>query len=138
MTWRRLGVLAVGAILTSTIIAGCATSAPTQTSMPTATLAATPSGVLYALPVGDTGVACAGVGLEEATLTGDPSDPRVAWLTSPWGRRDVLFPRGFTARFSPRLEVLNTLGDVVAREGTVITGGCVTTGNGGPLLILWP
>jgi len=30
-----------------------------------------------------------------ATLTGDPSDPKVVWLATPSGRRDVLFPPRF-------------------------------------------
>jgi hypothetical protein len=127
----RLGVLALGAVLTSTILAGCATPAPSPTPSPTR------AALVYALPVGEAGGACAGVGLDKATLTGDPSDPKVVWLATPSGRRDVLFPPGFTARFTPRLEVLNGNGDVVAREGTVVTGGCVTgTGAQGPLLIL--
>ena len=111
------------------VVAGCAGS-PT----------ASPSMAVYALPaVSDAGGACAGIGVEGATLTGDPTDPRVAWLASPYGRHDVVFPSGFRARFRPRLEVLNANGDVVAREGTAVTGGCLAgPGPNGLLLILSP
>lgn len=80
---------------------------------------------------------CAGVGLVKAVLTGDPSDPRLAWLQTPTGRKDVVFPPGSSARFTPRLEVLDGNGKVVGREGDVIDGGCVTGPDAaGPLLIL--
>ena len=75
------------------------------------------------LPTFDTAV-CAGIGTD-ATLTGDPADPRVAWLESGGQRVDAVFPVGFTARFTPKLEVLDAHGVVVAQEGTHIDGGCV-------------
>ena len=78
--------------------------------------------------------ACAGVGTE-AILAGDRTDPRVAWLVSSGTRVDVVFPPGFTARFSPALEVLNASGAVVARAGDRIDGYCVTAG---PPLVLFP
>lgn len=124
--WQVL--VLVGALL----LAGCesVTSAPSPL----------PSG-LYAVPTIDTGKfdACAGVGLADARLTGSPEDPRVAWLTGKYGRKDVVFPAAFTARFTPDLEILDAGGKVVARDGQVIEGGCVTSGDpSGPLLILWP
>lgn len=104
-----------------------------------------PSGVPIRLPaVNPMPELCAGVGLLGATLTGDPHDPRVAWLkTEPTGsaasgagRLDVVFPPGFSARFDPGLEILDPAGRVVASEGDPINGGCDT--GGGPLLVLWP
>jgi hypothetical protein len=77
---------------------------------------------------------CRGVATE-AVLAGDPGDSRVAWLLEAGKRVDVVFPYGFSARFTPGLEVLNASGAVVARGGDRIEGGCVTDG---PLLILFP
>jgi hypothetical protein len=77
---------------------------------------------------------CLGVGLD-AVLRGDPNDERFAWLDSSDGRIDVFFPLGFVGRFTPRLEVLDTTGRVVAREGDQIVGGCWTVDDG-PILIL--
>lgn len=90
----------------------------------------------FQLPTIDVGPngGCAGVGTE-AVLTGDPHDPRVAWLISGGTRVDVVFPEGFTARFTPALEVLDASGAVVAHAGDRIDGYCVT---GGPPLLMWP
>jgi hypothetical protein len=98
--------------------------------------------------------ACPGVGLNNVVLTGDPDDPLVAWLV-PAERRDtfrrygeaasihgagrlnVLFPQGFTARFAPNLQILDTAGKVVSGEGDHITGACVTGSDPRTLLILF-
>lgn len=82
----------------------------------------------FALPTVPSAVssACRGVGLR-ATLHGDPSDPRIAWVVyDGGGRRDVIWPTGYRARFAPRLEVLDTDGRVVLGEGDRIEGACVT------------
>ena len=82
------------------------------------------------------GTLCAGVGLVDATLRGSRSDPRVAWIElAGFGERDALFPKGFTARFTPDLEVLNAQGAVVLRAGDAIPGACV---GYDALLIGWP
>jgi hypothetical protein len=62
----------------------------------------------------------------------------VTWLKSPasGGRIDVVFPPGFAARFTPNLEILNAVGQVVAHEGDPVDGGCSL--GGGTLLVLWP
>lgn len=72
-------------------------------------------------------------------LTGNPADPRLAWLstTTGAGRIDVVFPPGFRARFTPRLEILNDASQMVARDGDVVDEGCVVGPDGSPLLILW-
>jgi hypothetical protein len=47
-------------------------------------------------------------------LHGSPTDARLAWLANDaGGRTELLWPWGFTARFTPELEV-------VARDGTVV------------------
>ena len=81
--------------------------------------------------------ACAGVGTE-ATLAGSPTDPRLAWMVDPQGgRHEIVWPRGFTARFDPDLSVLDASGKVVYRAGDKIDGGCVI-GIEDTLLILPP
>lgn len=128
----RKGSLVLGSAVLTVIFAGCATSSPS--SHPNTG----PAAVVLALPtVIVRGGACRGVGLAQATLRGDPSDTRVAWITTPSGRVDVVFPFGFVARFNPRLEVLDGRGMVVARDGDAVSGACTTGSDaGGPLLIL--
>lgn len=67
-----------------------------------------------------------GVGLD-AILHGAPSDPRVAWATdrSSGARIDLLWPNGYSARFLAGLEILDSTGAVVAREGDLIIGKCM-------------
>jgi hypothetical protein len=73
--------------------------------------------------------------LLDETLAGAPSDPRLAWLVGPGGKRlDVEWPPGFTARFDPALEILDAGGNVVLRAGDAITGGC----TGDPYLLVEP
>jgi len=81
--------------------------------------------------------ACAGIGLIGATLQGDPHDPRVAWIAvKVHGTRGVIFPKGFTARFTPNLEILDATGQVKFRAGDAIDGGCLW--GQADLLIGWP
>jgi hypothetical protein len=47
-----------------------------------------------------------------------------------------VFPPGFTARFTPKVEVLNAIGDVVARDGTVVSGGCMVGPGPNALLLI--
>ena len=68
---------------------------------------------------------CRGVGLD-ATIRGDPADPRIVWLVTDRGREiDVVWPPGWAARFTPSLEVLDPAGNVRYHEGDAVTGGCV-------------
>ena len=87
-------------------------------------------------PGGDE-AACAGVGLA-AILRGSPTDPNPAWIeTFPGGggRREVVWPAGFAARFAPGLEILDAKGRVVLRDGDFIEGAC---GKIGDRLLLAP
>jgi hypothetical protein len=81
-------------------------------------------------------LACAGVGLDDATLHGDATDPRVTWIDmKDHGSRSALFPKGFTARFEPDLEIFDASGHLRYREGSVLTAACVW---GDHLLIGYP
>jgi hypothetical protein len=69
-------------------------------------------------------IACAGTAFE-ADLHGSAADPHLAWMIRPDGRRqELVWPLGYSARFDPALEVLDDRGQVVAREGSLVTGGC--------------
>lgn len=69
---------------------------------------------------------CAGGGfVGEIRLRGSANDPRLVWMTWPdIGRIELAWPIGYSARFTPELELLDDSGRVVGREGTYVTGGC--------------
>jgi hypothetical protein len=75
---------------------------------------------------------CAGGGtIGDFRLHGSAMDPRLAWMIEPDGRRtELAFGPGWSARFTPRLEVLEADGRVVAHEGSQITGSCSTAEPG--------
>jgi len=85
------------------------------------------AGGLYRLPTVGwlPGNLCAGVGLD-AVLRGSPTDARVAWLenTGTNARRDVTWPAGYHARFTPNIEILDENGSVVLRDGDHVEGAC--------------
>jgi len=118
---RAKDVTAVAASALALLIAGCGGAAPGPT--------------LRTLDTSGTG--CAGTGLVDATLHGSATDARVAWIEiAGFGEQLAVFPKGFTARFTPSLEVLDQSGAVVLREGDAITGTCGGAPDGG-LLIGW-
>jgi hypothetical protein len=80
--------------------------------------------------------ACRDVALN-GHVTGDLADARVAWLVDDrGGRRDIVWPPGYSARFTPKLEILDEKGVVAFRDGDSVRGGCVTGRDPhGPLLI---
>jgi len=86
---------------------------------------------------GSVPIACAGIGFIGATLQADPNDPRVAWIAiKDHGTKGVIFPMGFTARFTPKLEVFDASGQVRFRAGDAIDGGCPWGQD--DVLIGWP
>ena len=70
------------------------------------------------------GTGCAFADLDGWTLQGAAGDPQVAWIENPTGRRELLWPLGFTAVFDPYLEVRDRSGETVARAGDSLAGGC--------------
>lgn len=86
------------------------------------------------LPVADWGdnTLCAGGGYpDEPRLHGAPDDPRLAWMIRSNGTRtELAWPVGFSAHFTPTLQVLDDRGRVVASEGSIVQGGCGTADPG--------
>jgi hypothetical protein len=77
--------------------------------------------------IGQPGI-CAGVGLDAVVIDGSPDDPRLVWLssdTSQSGGRGLLWPPGFTVRFTDGVEVLDETAAVVHRGGESEDGACV-------------
>jgi hypothetical protein len=127
--------------IASILLAACSAAPPSATS--TLTPAPLAAGEV-ALPTFDwpaipSGVetACAGIGLVDAHLMGDPRDPHIAWLVNVGKRIDTVWPAGFRARFDPELEVLDALDRVTMRGGDRVDGACVT-GDPNTLLLGWP
>jgi hypothetical protein len=73
------------------------------------------------------GGGCRGTGTD-MVIRGAADDPRVSWATTPDGgqRVEIVWPVGYSARFTPQLEVLDSAGVVVARDGDYLTGWCAT------------
>ena len=77
-------------------------------------------------PVDENGVerACDSIGVEDpviGTLAGElGGTPDSIWLAGRPGPLHVIWPAGFTARFSPAAELLDASGQVVAVEGDLI------------------
>lgn len=83
-----------------------------------------PEALRYPLPVADAPNRCRGIGFE-AIIFGDEADPRLAWLVARTGREFLLvWPPGWSARFDPKLEVLDQGGRVRLRQGDRIQGVC--------------
>lgn len=103
----------------------------------------TACGQTYTLPTLDSEVAfCAGVGYN-GVLHGDPDDPRLAWGETETRtnrlilRQELVWPSGYTARFTPQLEILDSSRQVRYVAGDRIEGGCVTgPGSRGPLYVI--
>lgn len=116
------------ALLLALALAGCSTVSPSFGALvpPAASPAPTLPTTSLTAPDGSE-MACAGVGLTDV-LRGDPANPRLAWLESfPNGghRLEIVWPPGYSARFTPRLQVLDPTGQVVIEDGDFVEGACV-------------
>jgi hypothetical protein len=127
--------LASGAILGMLVLAACGTSTGTSPALTPSTSVASLSPGELPLPtppfVNNPPDICAGVGIS-ALLRGDAHDPVLTWVedTTTHTRRDVVWPVGYRARFTPRLQVLDASGAVVLRESDLIAGTCGSTADG--------
>lgn len=135
-----------GITLLAVLLGACATSVPPAAPTPSAPSNAA-TAVAYGFPLrtlppvtvpSGAVVTCAGIGLVDAALHGDPNDPKLAWLINAVGpsRIDLVWPSGYSARFDPQLEIVDPNGVVVMREGDQIEGACVTSQPN--LLLLLP
>ena len=125
----RRGLLSLSLIVM--VLAACGPSPrPAASAAPSRTLEA---GERW-LPVANFGAdgLCAGGGtVGDFRLHGAANDPRLTWMIAPDGRRmELAWPAGFSARFTPNLEVLDDHGQRVAVEGSLVTGGCPTDDAG--------
>lgn len=126
---RAQRVVVLAAIV---LLAACSAPAPSASLLPPGEFAL-PTEAPIELPSGAV-EACGGIAIE-ARLHGDPADPHLAWLVDNSGlRREVVWPPGYRARFSPSLEVLAPTGVAVLREDDPVSAACVT-GDPGILLL---
>lgn len=63
-------------------------------------------------------------------LLGSPSDPRLTWTTRLGVRLELAWPVGYSARFTPGLEVLDQNDNVVAHGGELLLKACATAVSG--------
>ncbi|MDL2336193.1 MAG: hypothetical protein QFC55_09200, partial [Chloroflexota bacterium] len=81
---------------------------------------------IKAAGIGGISILCAGTGWvgDGHVLTGSADDSRLVWMMVGGERKELEFPVGYSARFTPDLELLDENGKVVGREGSTLTGGC--------------
>ena len=127
--------IASAVLLGMLVLAGCGTRTGISPALTASTSVAALSPDELPLPtppfVSNPPDICAGVAIG-ALLRGDAHDPALTWVedTTTHTRRDVVWPVGYRARFTPRLEVLDASGAVVLREGDLISGTCGITTDG--------
>src|SRR5215213_5309737 len=81
------------------------------------------------LPTHPTRLGSCSVGVgRDATIHGSAADPRLAWaIDNGSGERvELVWPWGYTARFSPDLAILDRDGQAAAHEGDLIIGSCLS------------
>jgi hypothetical protein len=119
---ERHGILSL--VLAVLVVAGCGSAPPpSATPLPSGHVAIrTLSGQM---PSGVTFGACGGVGFFDSVLHGDPTAAVPVWIEplspGPARKIEVVWPFGFSARFVPSLELLDSSGMVIAREGDRLT-----------------
>lgn len=138
--WREC---LVAPIALATVLSACTSNPAPMVSGPPGSLPNEVSWTIAPLTPGELGLAteppvsnpsgvvlaCGGVGLD-AIVAGDPTDPHLVWLVNQGpgsgsgGRRDVVWPPGYRARFTPSLVVLDTSDTVRLREGDRVGGAC--------------
>ena len=112
------------ALVAFVVLAGCAAT-------PTPSRALGPGEQWLPVAVWN-GMLCAGGGfVGDFRIRGALTDPRLTWMERPDGtRQDVAWPVGYSARFTPQLELLDDEGAVIARESDHVDGGCPTAETG--------
>jgi N-acetylneuraminic acid mutarotase len=136
---QRRGRPLVGALATgvaATVLVALVGGLAISRVLPQAAVPGTPSppGAAIALPTSRLeaqGAYCYPAVLEGAFLAGSPADDRVAWVESERGQRvDVLWPTGFSVRFTPDVELHAPWG-LMGRQGDELTiyGGFLPSGE---------
>jgi len=109
MAARMIG--RVGLLLALLVFAGCSSAAGTVVRIPTA-------------PTPPPGAAelCPDALFTPFTLAGDPTKSPPVWGINSFGVAfQITWPSGFSARFSPALQIVDPSGAVVATGGVVIS-----------------
>jgi hypothetical protein len=120
-----VGIVRTCLIVMTSLAVGCSPAPPAPTPVPSGFIdLPTLSGV--APDTGGALLACAGVGFSDSVLHGSQTAADKVWLEAvdPFvsvGVAAVRWPAGFRARFAPTLELLDSIGVVVAREGDLLT-----------------
>jgi hypothetical protein len=85
----------------------------------------------FRLPNGETLLCTGGGFVGDYRIHGASTDPRLAWLVAPTGERiELAWPNGYSARFTPDLEILDQEGRIVGKAGSRVTGSCRTAEPG--------
>jgi hypothetical protein len=96
-----------------------------QFALPTAQPRDLPSGVA---------LGCSSM-LTPSVLRGSAADPHLAWLVGFDAERiEVIWPEGYTARYTPSLEVRDPTGRVMLEAGDFVDGTCGIGDPGGQLM----
>ena len=109
------------------LVVGCASAAAPPAATPSRTLGPGEQWV-PAMPASD--VLCnvpRVIGGAALVLTGSPNDPRVVWMLRLGQQFELRWPVGYSARFNPKLALMDENDKVVGREGDVALGGCETS-----------
>ena len=90
-------------------------------------------------PAASINYGCVGVGFDPVTLHGEESGPdQLVWVEDSRRREYALvWPPGFSAQFSPLLQVLDADGAVVAVEGDVLELGGTPDPDYSNLFLVW-
>jgi hypothetical protein len=125
----RAGVISMTLLLGLLPVAGCGGPETDRASSDPSFLGALRVVDLPATPA-DQSRTCPGVGLV-TVLHGSIVDPGAVWLESMDGkvRFEAEWPAGYTAWFTPSLEVRDEHGDTVLREGDLVDGSCGQDGG---------
>jgi len=119
-----VGIVRTCLIVVTLVVVGCTSPAPKATPVPSGFIdLPTLSGI--APDTGGALLACAGVGFSDSILHGSQTATDHVWLEAvdPHVSPPVVavrWPAGFRARFVPALELLDSTGVVVAREGDLM------------------
>jgi hypothetical protein len=119
-----VGIVRTWLIVVTSLVVACSPASPRATPVPSGFIdLPTLSGV--APDTGGAPLGCAGVGFSDSILHGSPTAADHVWLEAVDTHVSppvvaVRWPAEFRARFVPALELLDSTGAVVAREGDLL------------------